>query len=66
MRNIDKGWIVFGIPPDSTDDDDIEPFVINDLLCELVADTKQISGIEVIKQEKEGDAGADSDNDSDE
>ena len=66
MRNIDKGWIVFGIPPDSTDDDDIEPFVINDLLCELVADTKQISGIEVIKQAKEGDAGNDSDNVCDE
>ena len=40
--------------------------MINDLLCELVADTKQISGIEVIKQAKEGDAGNDSDSVSDE
>ena len=66
LKKIDKGWNVFGIPPDSTNDDDIEPFMINDLLCELVADTKQISGIEVIKQAKEGDAGNDSDNVSDE
>ena len=42
---------------------------INDLLCELIADiaeTKQISGIEVIKQAKEGAAGTYSDNDIDE
>ena len=47
----------------------IRPFYSNDLLCELIADiaeTKQISGIEVIKQAKEGAAGTYSDNDIDE
>ena len=66
LKNIDKGWNIVGMPPDSTNDNDIKPFMINDLLCELVANTKQISGIEVIKQAKEGDAGNDSDNVSDE
>ena len=61
-KNIDKGWNIFGIPPDSTDDDDEEPFMINDLLCELIADTTQVAGVEVIKQDTEpadSDAGSD-------
>ena len=42
----------------------IEPFYINDLLFELIADTKQVAGVEVIKQAKEGPAdGSSSDTD---
>ena len=51
-KKISKGWNVFGVPPDSDNGDDDEPFMIDDLLCQLIADTEQEKGVEVIKNDK--------------
>ena len=39
-------------PPHVNGDDDNEPFMINDILCELIGNTEQEDGVEVIKSEK--------------
>ena len=51
-KKISKGWNVFGVPPNSDNGDDDEPFMIDDLLCQLIADTEQEKGVEVIKNDK--------------
>ena len=51
-KKISKGWNVFGVPPDSDNGDDDKPFMIDDLLCQLIADTEQEKGVEVIKYDK--------------
>ena len=51
-KKIPKGWNVFGVPPNSDNGDDDEPFMIDDLLCQLIADTEQEKGVEVIKNDK--------------
>ena len=49
-KNIPKGWNVFGVPPDGKTEDDEEPFMICEDLCEIIADTEQVEGVEVIKK----------------
>ena len=50
--NQERGWNVFGVPPNANGDDDDEPFMINNVLCELIANTDQEDGVEVIQNEK--------------
>ena len=38
--------------PQRNGDDDNEPFMINNVLCELIANTEQEDGAEVIQNEK--------------
>ena len=45
-----KGWDVFGVPPDGETEDDEEPFMICEDLCEIITDTEQAEGVEVIKK----------------
>ena len=52
-KNIPKGWNVFGVPPDGKTEDDEEPFMICEDLCEIIADTEQAEGVEVIKKTDE-------------
>ena len=49
-KNLRKGWNVFGVPPDGETEDDKEPFMICEDLCEIIADTEQAEGVEVIKK----------------
>ena len=46
-------WNVFGVPPDGETEDDEEPFMICEDLCEIIADTEQAEGVEVIKKSDE-------------
>ena len=39
-------------PPNANGDDDDEPFMINNVLCELIGNTEQEDGVEVIQSEK--------------
>ena len=41
---------MFGVPPRANDEEDDEPFMIGDLLCNLIAQTAQEGGIEVVKK----------------
>ena len=41
---------MFGVPPDGKTEDDEEPFMICEDLCEIIADTEQVEGVEVIKK----------------
>ena len=52
-KNLPKGWNVFGVPPDGETEDDKEPFMICEDLCEIIADTEQAEGVEVIKKSDE-------------
>ena len=40
---------MFGVPPDGETEDDEEPFMICEDLCEIIAATEQPEGVEVIK-----------------
>ena len=44
---------MFGVPPDGKTEDDEEPFMICEDLCEIFADTEQPEGVEVIKMSDE-------------
>jgi len=48
-RGRDGGWCVIGEPLDG-DEDDIEPFLIGDMIVELIGDTRQEDHIKVIKK----------------
>ena len=52
-KYLPKGWNVFGVPPDGETEDDEEPFMICEDLCEIIADTEQVEGVEVIKKSDE-------------
>jgi hypothetical protein len=51
-KGIDGGWYVMA----TSDDEEMESFMIEDELCRQVADTPQDEGIEIIKRaaEEEG------------
>jgi hypothetical protein len=51
-KGIDGGWYVVA----TSDNDEIESFMIEDELCQQIADTPQEEGIEIIRRtaEEEG------------
>ena len=49
---------MFGVPPDSKTEDDDEPFMICEDLCEIIADTEQEEGAEVIKKSEDPECNA--------
>ena len=49
-KYLPKGWNVFGVPPGAKTEEDEEPFMICEDLCEIIADTEQVEGVEVIKK----------------
>ena len=44
---------MFSVPPDGKTEDDEEPFMICEDLCEIIVDTEQAKGVEVIKKSDE-------------
>ena len=52
-KNLPKGWNVFGVPPDGKTENDEEPFIICEDVCEIIADTEQSKRVEVIKMSYE-------------
>ena len=52
-KYLPKRWNVLGVPPDGETEDDEEPFMICEDLCEIIADTEQAEGVELIKKSDE-------------
>ena len=44
---------MFGVPPDGKTENDEEPFIICEDVCEIIADTEQSKRVEVIKMSYE-------------
>ena len=57
-KGIPEGWSVFDVPPDGKTEDDDGPFMICEDLCEIIADTEQEEGVEVIKKSEDPECNA--------
>ena len=46
------GWNVIGVLPNTNGNDDDAVFMINNVFCELIGNTEEEDGVEVIQSEK--------------